>query len=95
MAGKTDPKAPDVAVVDTLVDETGAPIVVPEGSPLRMTDMPEESVGATSPAGWWFYGVLALAIVIALLLVLQMLNGAPGTATQPGSPTAQPLTAPQ
>jgi len=95
MASKTDPKAPDVAIVDTLVDETGAPVIVPEGSSVRPTSEPEESVGATSPSSWWFYGVLALAIVVALLLVLQMLNGAPGTATQPGSPTAQPVTTPQ
>lgn len=79
-----------MAVVDNLVDESGAPIVLGEGSSIRPTGEVEASIGATSPSNWWFYGIVALAIVVALLLVLQWLNGAPGSDVQPGSPSAEP-----
>jgi len=86
-----DSKAPNVANVDFLVDENGSRIDVPEGSAVRPTGDPEASVGATSPTNWWLYGIIGLAIVVALLFLMQMLNGAPGTDVQPGTPTAEPV----
>ena len=36
-------------------------------------------IASTSPTNWWLYGLIALAIVVALLFLLQLFNGAPGT----------------
>ncbi|KKB76678.1 hypothetical protein VW35_18135 [Devosia soli] len=86
-----DSKAPSVANVDFLVDENGSRIDVPPDSEIRPTGDTEAAVGATSPTNWWLYGVVGLAIVVALLFLMQMLNGAPGTDVQPGSPTSEPV----
>ncbi|MDB5621969.1 MAG: hypothetical protein JWR39_532 [Devosia sp.] len=80
-----------VAEVDRLVDENGSPVVVPEASPLKVAHAGEATVGATGPTNWWLYGLIGLAVVIALLFLLQMFNGAPGTDVQPGSPVAEPV----
>jgi hypothetical protein len=85
---------PTVAQVDTLVDENGARIDVPDGSGLKVAGEHEATVGATGPTNWWIYGVVALVIVVAILFLLQMFNGAPGTDVQPGSPTAAPVVEP-
>lgn len=92
----TAPKTPTptVARVDTLIDETGATIDVPDNSPIRVAGEHDETVGATGPTNWWLYGVIGLAIVIALLLLLQLFNGAPGTDVQPGSPVSEPVVEP-
>jgi hypothetical protein len=86
-----DKKAADVANVDFLIDENGSRIDVPDGTTLRPTSDPEAAVGGTSPTNWWLYGIVGLAIVVALLFAMQMLNGAPGTDVQPGTPTAEPV----
>jgi hypothetical protein len=39
----------------------------------------------------WLYGLCALAIIVAILLVMQIFSGAPGTDMQPGSPTSAPV----
>lgn len=88
------PRQPTVADVDTLVDENGSRIEVPPDSELRVAGEHEEVVASTSPTNWWLYGLVGLAIVIAILLALQLMNGAPGTAVQPGTPTAAPVTEP-
>ncbi|WP_332690596.1 hypothetical protein [Devosia sp.] len=92
----TAPKQPQptVASVDSLVDENGSRIDVPDGSALKVAGEHEATVGATGPTNWWLYGVFGLAIVIALLLLLQMFNGAPGSDVQPGTPSAEPVVEP-
>ncbi|WP_332698614.1 hypothetical protein [Devosia sp.] len=92
----TAPKQPQptVASVDSLVDENGSRIDVPDGSALKVAGEHEATVGATGPTNWWLYGVFGLAVVIALLLLLQMFNGAPGSDVQPGTPSAEPVVEP-
>ena len=88
------PREPTVADVDALVDENGSPIEVPIDSELKVAGEHEEVVASTSPTNWWLYGLVALAIVIAIVLALQVFNGAPGTPVQPGTPTAAPVVEP-
>jgi len=94
MATAPQQPTPTVAQVDTLVDENGARIDVPDGSGLKVAGEHEASVGAAGPTNWWVYGLVALAIVVAILFLLQMFNGAPGTDVQPGSPSSEPVVAP-
>ena len=91
MPGLDDKRVPNVASVDYMVDENGSRIEVPPGSELEPSHNPEATVGATGPTNWWLYGVIGLGIVVALLLVMQMISGAPGTDMQPGTPTAEPV----
>lgn len=86
--------APTVAEVDVLIDENGSPIDVPDASPLKVAGEHDETVGATSPTNWWLYGLIGLAIVVAVLLLLQMFQGAPSTDVQPGTPTSESVVAP-
>ncbi|WP_375449997.1 hypothetical protein [uncultured Devosia sp.] len=88
------PRQPTVAAVDVLVDENGNQIDVPDGSELKVTGEHDEVVASTSPTNWWLYGLIALAIVIAIVLALQMFNGAPGSDVQSGTPTAAPVVEP-
>jgi len=90
----TTPKQPGPAEarVDYVVDENASPIIVEEDSGLRAATATEQAMGATGPTNWWRMGLLGLAIVVVLLGVLQIMNGAPGTDVQPGSPTAEPVT---
>ncbi|MFP9136444.1 hypothetical protein ACLI1C_04600 [Devosia sp. XGJD_8] len=92
----TAPKQPQptVASVDHLVDENGSRIDVPDGSAIKVAGEHEATVAATGPTNWWLYGVLGLAIVIALLFLMQMFNGAPGSDVQPGTPSAEPVVEP-
>jgi hypothetical protein len=83
--------APQVAKVDNLIDENGSRIDVPDGSGIKVAGEHEATVGATGPTNWWLYGLIALAIIIALLFVMQMFSGAPGTDMQPGTPTSEPV----
>ncbi|MBE7734575.1 hypothetical protein [Devosia faecipullorum] len=89
---KLDGKVRETARVDFLVDENGSRIELPDDSAIRVAGEHETSLGGTGPTNWWLYGMIALAIIIALLLVLQMISGAPGTDMQPGSPTSAPVT---
>jgi hypothetical protein len=92
----TAPKQPQptVASVDHLVDENGLRIDVPDGSAIKVAGEHEATVAATGPTNWWLYGVFGLAIVIALLFLMQMFNGAPGSDVQPGTPSAEPVVEP-
>ncbi len=85
------PANPEAAKVDFLVDENGSRIDVPDNAGIRPAGPAEASVGGTGPTNWWLYGLVALAIVIAILFLLQMFSGAPGTDVQPGTPTAEPV----
>ncbi|ODT71976.1 MAG: hypothetical protein ABS75_05725 [Pelagibacterium sp. SCN 63-23] len=96
-----DPREPTIntaagaredARVDFLVDENGSRIDVPEDSAIRVAGEHEASVGATGPTNWWLYGLGALGIIIAILLLLQVFSGAPGTDMQPGTPVSAPVT---
>lgn len=82
---------PSVAKVDGLIDENGSRIELPAGTDIRPTGDVEAAMGGTSPTNWWLYGVLGLAIVIAIIFLMQMFSGAPGTDVEPGSPTAEPM----
>jgi hypothetical protein len=94
MATVPNTPTPTVAEVDTLIDENGSPIVVPEDSALKVAGPGEATVGATGPTNWWLYGLIGLAVVIAMLLLMQLFNGAPGTDVQPGSPVSEPVVEP-
>ena len=85
---------PTVASVDSLIDENGSRIDVPNGSPIKVAGEHEATVAATGPTNWWLYGILGLAIVIAVLFVMQMFQGAPATDVQPGTPTSESVVAP-
>ena len=91
MATSDQKDAPKVASVDFLIDENGSRVDVPDGSKLKVASEGEAIVGATGPTNWWLYGLVAMAIVIAFLLVLQIFSGAPGTDMQPGTPTSAPV----
>jgi hypothetical protein len=82
---------PEVAKVDFLVDENGSRIDVPDDAGIRPAGAAEASVGGTGPTNWWLYGLVAMAIVIFILLLLQVFSGAPGTDMQPGTPTSEPV----
>ncbi len=77
-----------VAEVDFLVDENGNPVDVSDDTTLKVATNVEQTVGATGPTNWWRMGLIALGIVAAILLGLQMLAGNPGTDVVPGTPTA-------
>lgn len=94
MASGPNTPTPTVAMVDNLIDENGAPIELPEGTPIKVAGEHEDSVGAAGPTNWWLYGLVGLAIVIAVLLLLQLFNGAPGTEVQPATPTSAPVVEP-
>ena len=85
-------KPGSVAQVDNLVDENGYKIPVPEDSSIKVAQELDPSVGGTSPTNWWRYGLVGLAIVIAILLVLQLLGGNRGTDVVPNTPVAAPQT---
>ena len=91
MADREEVPTPSVAKVDFLIDENGSKIDVPDGSGIKVAGEHEASVGGAGPTNWWLYGLIALAIIIALLLGLQMFSGAPGTDMQPGTPTSAPV----
>ena len=92
----TAPKEPEPTVgkVDFLVDEKGSRVDVPDSSPIKVAGEHEATVGATGPTNWWLYGIIGLAIVVAVLFLMQMFQGAPATDVQPGSPTSESVVAP-
>lgn len=83
---------PQVAKVDSLVDENGAKLKVPEDSALVLEDDVERTVGGTGPTAWWRVGLLGIAIVAAILLLLQLLSGGASTDVVPGTPTTEQTT---
>ena len=54
-----------------------------------------QKTGLVGPAGWRWIGLLVLAVLIAILLVLKMAGGDPGTNVVPGTPIAAPQAASQ
>jgi hypothetical protein len=92
MATTEHTRGPAVAKVDTLVDENGARVQVPDDTSLKVATEVEQTVGATGPTNWWRLGLVGLGIVAAILLALQLLGGNTGTEMIPGTPTAAPQT---
>lgn len=90
MSAATKPGS--VAQVDNLVDERGYKIPVGEDTSLKIASDMEPVVGGTSPTNWWRAGIVALLIVAAILLTLQLLGGNRQTDVIPGTPTAAPQT---
>ena len=62
----------------------------PAREELKLATEVAEARGVTSPTAWWRLGLVALAIVIALLLAMQVLGGNKGTGVVPGTPVAAP-----
>jgi len=94
MATTRKDKTHSVAEVDSLVDENGSRIELPPDSDLKVAGEHDETVGATGPTNWLLYGLIGLAIIVAVILLMQLLTGAPGTAVQPGSPVSAPVVEP-
>ena len=55
----------------------------------------EQKTGLFGPAGWRWIGLVVLAVLVAVVLVLKMAGGNPGTNVIPGTPIAAPQTASQ
>ena len=85
-------KPGSVAQVDSLIDENGSRLDVGEDRSLKIAQEFEPVVGGTSPTNWWRAGLIALFIVAAMLLILQLLNGNHQTDVVPGTPIAAPQT---
>jgi hypothetical protein len=85
-------KPGSVAQIDSVVDERGYKIPVNDDSSIKVASELDPAVGGTGPTNWWRYGLVALFIVAAILLVLQFLNGNRGTDVIPGTPVAAPQT---
>ena len=83
-------RRPEVAKVDHLVDEHGAKLDVPNDSGLVVDDRVERTVGGTGPTAWWRVGLIGVAVVAAVLLVLQLVSGGATTDVVPGTPTTAP-----
>lgn len=89
MAARKQSKHP-AAQVDYMVDENASIVDVEDGSLLVQSDEIEDTVGGTAPTSWWRLGLIALGIVAAILLLLQLLGGNPGTEVVPGTPVSAP-----
>lgn len=94
MATNDNRPTPTVASVDHLVDGNGARVVVPDASQLKVAGEHDDIIAATSPTNWWLYGLIGLAIVVAMLFLMQIFSGAPGTDVLPNSPTSAPVVEP-
>ncbi|GHA31300.1 hypothetical protein GCM10007989_29100 [Devosia pacifica] len=71
---------PSLETADTPTDEM-----------LKAQDNADPGPTPTSPASWWLYGLIGLAVVVVILFAMQAMTNAPGTAVEPGSPTSAPV----
>lgn len=76
MARTPDKREPKTTKPEVLLDENGLPTGIAEDGGL--VEEAEAAVESAGPGGWWFYGLIGLAVIIAILLVLQMLASARG-----------------
>ncbi len=83
-------KPGSVAQVDSVIDERGYKIPVGDDASIKIANEMEPVVGGTSPTNWWRAGLMALFIVAAILLTLQLLNGNRQTEMIPGTPVTAP-----
>ena len=81
---------PGDAQVDFLIDENGNPIELKRDTTVGPASDAEATVGATGPTNWWRLGLVALLVIAAVLLGMQLLNGNKGTDVIPGTPVAAP-----
>lgn len=81
---------PDATRAGYLVDEAGNPIGVKHEATVKVAADDEPAVGVTGPTSWWRIGLVALFIVAAILLGMQLLSGNKGTDVIPGTPVAAP-----
>ena len=89
-----DEKRRPASEVDYVVDENASKLDLPDESHVTPAADREPSVASTGPTNWWRAGVIALAIVAAILLLLQLAGGWPGTDVRPGTPVADPQVVP-
>jgi hypothetical protein len=73
-----------------LFDEDGNPIEGAGTMQARPAANTDTAAVAPGPTAWWRYGLVALAMVIAILLGMQLLSGNKGTDVIPGTPVAAP-----
>ena len=59
---------------------------------LKLETEAAQATGLVGPASWWRLGLIALLIVVAVLLALQLLGGNSGTDVIPGMPITAPQT---
>ena len=90
---ETDKSRP-TSRVDYMVDENATRLELNDNAQVAQATDAEPTLASTGPTNWWRTGLIALAIVAALLLILQVAGGWPGTDVQPGTPVADPQTAP-
>lgn len=83
-------KRGSVAQVDYIPDERGFKIPVGDDASLKVASEMDHVVGGSSPTNWWRAGLIALFIVAAILLLLNLVNGNRGTDVLPGTPIAAP-----
>jgi hypothetical protein len=57
---------------------------------LKLETEAAQATGLTTRAKWWRLGLIALLIVVAVLLALQLMGGNTGTDVIPGTPIAAP-----
>ena len=55
----------------------------------------ERKTGLDGPTGWRWIGLVVLAVLIAVVLVLKLAGGDPGTGVVPGTPIVAPQAASQ
>ena len=84
---------PELNRVDPVAPQS-ASRTIPGNPKVVVDDPPVEDARAGTPMNWRLYGLVGLAIVIAIVLFMQIFSGAPGTDVAPGSPTAEPVVAP-
>lgn len=59
---------------------------------LKLETEAAQATGLVGPANWWRLGLVALLIVVAVLLALQLMGGNKGTDVIPGTPITAPQT---
>ena len=90
-APKDEKTRPPGGRTDGPVDENGMPVDVPEPAEVTLAKDVEQAVeSGNGPANWSRLALLALAALVAVLLLLQIMGGDPGTDVVPGTPAAAP-----
>jgi anti-sigma-K factor RskA len=87
-------REPQGATPDPPVEDSLSQADVPDDVALEVATEVEQRGGVTGPTNWWRMGLIAVAIVAAILLALQLMAGNTGTEMIPGTPTAAPQGAP-
>lgn len=85
---------PQMATPDPPVEGSPFQAEAPDDVALEVATEVEQTTGVTGPTNWWRMGLIAIAIVAAILLALQLMAGNTGTEMIPGTPTAAPQGAP-